>query len=132
MFELELVSEGDVFASNGEFKFSATAGIFKAWPLLALLSPEGPPASHAGLARGRCECLPSFGGHWVEPDRKNHQGVQNGEGYLEWAGPSVGSCCHVVRGSACQEGKVDVVQWALGSRVGEELVQSDEAEEDGN
>ena len=114
MFGLDLVCEHDAFGGNKEFKFSAAAGIFKAWPLLALLSPVGPPASRAGRAQGRWEGPLSCGGHGVEPGRRHHQDVQDGVGHLG-AGPLVDSCGLVVLGSACQDGKVDVVQWALGN-----------------
>lgn len=94
---------------NLVFKSSAVAGgIFKAWPLLASLSPEGPPASHADPARRRCELPLSCGGYWVEPDRKHRQDVQDGVGH-PGAGPLVGWRGHVVLGSACQEGWEDVV-----------------------
>ena len=68
---------------RGKFKSSAIAGgIFKAWPRLASLSPEGPPASDAGPVQGRCELLLSSGGHREKADHKHHH-VQDGEGHLE-------------------------------------------------
>lgn len=44
----------------------------------------------------------------MEPDHKDHQGVQDGEAHLE-AGSLVGWCGHAVLGSACREGEADVV-----------------------
>lgn len=86
---------------RAKFKFCAiSGGIFKARPSLASLSPEGPPASHAGPVWGRSDLLWSTGGHRVEPDHKHHH-VQDGEGRLE-----AGSLVLV---SACQEGWGDVV-----------------------
>lgn len=114
------------------FKSFAVAGaVFKAGPSLALLSPEGLPASHAGPDRGHSEHLLSSGGHWVQPDRMHFQGVQDEAGHLE-AGPWVGRCGLVVLGSACQEGRVDVVPKAHGHHVEEALVQNDVVVGDGS
>lgn len=90
------------------FKSSAVAGsVFKARPSRAWLSPEGPPASWAGLVWGQCENPQSSGGHHVEPEQ-NCQHVQDGVGHLE-ACPLVGRDDPAVLGSAHQEGRVDVV-----------------------
>lgn len=96
---------------------------------MALLSPEGPPASHAVPVRGRFELPLNSGGHRL--DRK-HCRVQGGEGHLE-ADSLVGRCGHAVPGNACQaEGWVDVVPWVHGHHVAEASAQSDEAEGDGS
>lgn len=84
---------------------------FKAVPSLALPSPEGPPASHAGPVRGCREPLLSSGGHWAQGYCTSQPDVQGGVGALE-AGPLVGHCDRVVLGSACQEGRADMVPWA--------------------
>lgn len=73
------------------FKSSVCAGcIFKAWPLLASLSPEGPPASSARPVWGHRK-------HQEEPDHKSYQDVQGGAAHLG------GWCGHVVLGVACQK-----------------------------
>lgn len=101
---------------QGKFKSSATAaGIFKAWPLLASLSPEGP---HGGPVQGHREQLLSSGGHRGELDHKHLQDVLGGEGHLE-AGSSVGHWGHVGLGSACLESWMDVVPWGPEYRVAE-------------
>lgn len=67
----------------------------------------------------------------MQADRMHYQDVQDGGGHLE-AGPLEGRSGHVVLGSACQEGRVDVVPQARGHHVAEASVQSVEAEGDGN
>lgn len=57
----------------------------------------------------------------MQAGHKHHQGEM---GHLGGS--------HVVLGSACQEGRVDVVPWGRGHPVEEALVQSDEAEGDGS
>lgn len=93
--------------------FAVAGGAFKAGPLLVFLSPEGPPASHAGPCQGHSGHPLSSGGHWVVPDHNHYQGLQGGVGHLE-ACPLVGWYDLVVQGSACHGGQVDVVPKALG------------------